>query len=107
MKTKYGDLPNEVVMSYLDGLIGKVWKVLPLKDANSNTIEKYLKSLLRELVGNKELVFKLKDNQDISSILGTLQNLINEDDSSVYRSDVFKVINLIKRLKESLNGDDQ
>jgi hypothetical protein len=105
MKTKYGDMPNELLVAYVDGLIGKVWKILPMKDSKSNTIEKYLNGLLRELVGNKELVFELRDNQDFLSILGSLESLIDEEEHSIYRSDVFKTIGLINRIKDSLIGD--
>jgi hypothetical protein len=105
METKYGQLPNELLVAYVDGLVGKVWKILPMKDSKSDTIDKYLNGLLRELVGNKELVFELRNNQDFLSILGSLESLIMEDERSIYRSDVFKIITLIKRIKESLIGD--
>jgi hypothetical protein len=105
MKTLYGELPNELIITYVDGLIAKVFKTLPLKEDNSPTLSAYLKSLLRELIGAKELVEELKYNQDFKTLLDVLQSLINENDMQNYKSDVFKAISTIKRIKSSLGGD--
>jgi hypothetical protein len=105
MKTIYGELPNELLVVYVDGLIAKVYKTLPMKEENSQTLSVYLKSLLRELIGAKELVEELKLNQDFASLLDILQSLLNEKDMTNFRSDVFKSLTIIKRIKSSLGGD--
>jgi hypothetical protein len=105
MKTLYGELPNELLITYINGLVAKVFKLLPLKEDNSPTLSAYLKSLLRELIGAKELVDELKNNQDFKTLLDVLQSLLNENDMHNYKSDVFKAISTIKRIKSSLDGD--
>jgi hypothetical protein len=105
MKTLYGELPNQSLITYVDGLVAKVFKTLPMKEDNSPSLSVYLKSLLRELIGAKELVEELKDNQDFITLLDVLQSLLDENDMQNYKSDVFKCISIIKRIKSSLGGD--
>jgi flagellin-specific chaperone FliS len=47
----------------------------------------------------------LKDSSEFLSIIGVMESLLNQDDFSKFRSDIFKIINLIERLKSSLGGD--
>ena len=107
MKTKYGNLPDESLVVYMEGLIGKVWKILPLKEEQSLTVERYIEGLLRELIGNQDLVYELSNNKDFLSILGTLNELINVEEKEIYRSDIFKTISLIERMKVSLVGESK
>lgn len=104
MKTLYGELPNESLVTYVDGLVSKVFKVLPMKEENSPTLHLYLKSLLYELTSAKDLVEELKLNQDFVTLLIILQGLLSEDELQKYKSDVFRAISTIKRIKSSLGG---
>lgn len=105
MKTLYGDMPNELLIAYVDSLIGKIYKTLPMKEENSPTLSLYIQSLLRELIGAKELVDELKFNQDFVVLLDVLQSLLSENNLHNFKSDVFKSISTIKRIKSSLGGD--
>lgn len=105
MKTTYGELPDELLVVYVDGLISKVFKILPMKEENFPTLSVYIQSLLRELVGANELVEELQLNQDFATLLNVLQSLLNENNIDNFRSDVFKSISTIKRIKSSLGGD--
>lgn len=99
-ETKFGELSDEIVYNYLDRLIGAVYKCLPMKEKNDETLDKYLESLLRELNGNKELIYELKNDALFLKLLGTLTGLKAIDDLEHYKSDVFKSINLIKKIKQ-------
>jgi hypothetical protein len=105
MKTLYGEIPNESLIAYVDGLVAKVFKTLPMKEENSPTLSIYIQSLLRKLIGTEDLVEELKINQDFILLLSILQSLLNENDLNVYKSDVFEAISTIKRIKISLGGD--
>jgi hypothetical protein len=106
METKYGQLPDELLFTYVNGMISKVYKMLPMKQDGLNTLPKYIESTLREFIGQKELVFKLKNNEEFLTILGIMESLLKQGDFTKFRSDVFKVINLIERIKLSLGGDE-
>ena len=105
METKYGQLPDEMLVAYVDGMFAMVFKMMPMKQNGTETLSSYIEATLRELVGQKELVFALKNNKEYQSILGTMESLLLQDDFQTFRSDIFKIMNLIKRLKSQLGGD--
>jgi hypothetical protein len=105
MNTKYGQLPDEMLIAYVNGMIAKVWKTIPMKQVGTDSLPKYLEATLREFVGQKELIEQLKNNEEFQSILGVMESLLTQDDFLKFRSDVFKIINLIKKLKLNLGGD--
>jgi hypothetical protein len=105
MNTKYGQLPDEMLLAYVNGMIAKVWKTIPMKQVGTDSLPKYLEAILREFVGQKELICELRNNEEFLTILGIMESLLNQDDFSKFRSDIFKVINLIEKLKFKLGGD--
>lgn len=107
MKTLYGELPDGLLVAYMDGLIGKVFKVLPMKEKKVETLDTYLNSLMRELIGCKELILVLKEDSNFLSLLNILEHLTHENNLNNYRSDVFKALDLVEKLKSSLSGDDE
>lgn len=106
METKYGQLPDELLISYVNGMIPKVYKMMPMKEKETDSLHSYMESTLSEFIGQKKLVYKLKDNEEFLSILGTLEGLLDQDDFKKFRSDIFKTIKLIEKLKIKLGGDD-
>lgn len=106
METKYGKLPDEMVVAYVDGMIAMTYKMMPMKEDGATTLSAYIESTLRELVGNRDLVIALRNRKEFLSILGTMESLLSQDDFNKFRSDVFKIINMIKRLKSSLGGEN-
>jgi hypothetical protein len=105
MNTRYGQLPDEMLIAYVDGMIAKVYKMLPMKQSQFQSLPTYMESTLREFIGQKELVLELKNNEEFLTILGTLESLLIQDDFKKFRSDIFKVINLIEKIKQSLGGE--
>jgi hypothetical protein len=105
METKYGQLPDEMLVTYVNGMVAKIYKMMPMKEQGIKSLSKYIEATLRELVGQKELIDKLKSNEEFLSILGILEGLLNQEDFSKFRSDVFKIITLIEKLKLSLGGN--
>ena len=98
METKYGVLPNEILVDYKDKITGKIFKILPMKEENCLTWDIYIESLLYELIGCNELVEEFKNNADFLSLLSILKNLSKEDDVKVIRREVFNCLDLIKKL---------
>lgn len=104
METKYGQLPDEMLLAYVNGMIAKSYKMIPMKQDGVKSLPKYIEATLREFVGQNELVFELKENEEFLTILGVMETLLSQNDFSKFRSDVFKIINLIEKLKLSLGG---
>lgn len=94
---QYGLIPKESFCNYFKFLVNKTYKILPLKEENSETLNLYLESLLRELIGNKELITILVDEPRFITVLNTLQYLISEEYSvAICKKEVFKCIGILK-----------
>lgn len=94
-------IPNELFNNYLEFLISKIYKILCMREENDLTLPKYMQSLQRELIGNKELIISLKFDSNFLSLLGKLEYLIsNEVSIKTYKKDIFDCISLIKKMKE-------
>lgn len=105
MKTKYGILPDQVIISSLERLTGKVFKILPMREENCNTLDEYVGNLIRELINTKSLVESIQFEGELLSLISTLEGLAdNEVDLCVCRSDVFKSIDIIKKMVGNLKG---
>lgn len=105
MNTKYGQLPDEMLLVYVNGMTAKIFKMLPMKEQSTKSLPVYMNAILREFHGLKELVEQFKHNEEFLTILGVVESLLTQDDLSIFRSDILKILNLIGRLKSSLGGD--
>lgn len=97
IKTKYSPIPTELYINYLKKLIDKFFKIIPLKEEKSDTVDAYIESLVSELTGMHDLMYALNLNPQIMTLISTLYALLLEDNN--YRSEIFKCIQVIKNLE--------
>lgn len=101
MQVKYGLLPSEIFCNYFDFLIGRTFKILPLKEEGNKTLKSYLENFQRELIGNQNLFTVLVDEPSFISVLSSIQFLIDEKyDTTVCRKEVFKCIHILEKIKK-------
>ena len=102
MMTCYGvELSNELVSRQIKDLVNRFYKILPIKESGEPTLKQYQSGLLREMLGCKELIVALKNDDRYLSLLSILQCMIDYDpDVDTVRSDVFKAINILKSLQK-------
>lgn len=103
MMTKYGtEVSRNLIYRHTGELIGKFYKILPIKESGSATFSRYVGSLLRQMLGAKELFTEWQEDSRIITLLETLQYMADHPDcdTELVRSDVFGSINLIKQLQE-------
>ena len=101
IKVKYGLLPNESFCRYFEFLINKTYKILPMKEEESSTLQSYLESYQRELIGNKQLVSILVNEPQFITVLNTIQFLISEQYSNdICKKEVFKCIKLLNKIND-------
>jgi hypothetical protein len=94
-------LNNQFFINYLDFLISKVFKILPISEEQPETLRDYLSSLIIELKGNQSLISQIKYDANFLSLLGTLQYFAENDCSHrTIKKEVFKCINIIQGLQE-------
>lgn len=94
-------IPNELMLRYLERTVGRLYKILPMKEDNEETIHEYLDSLLVELVG-VELLERLSDQPYYVGILGIVSYLSEHIDSCSVKKvkrNVFRAIELCKKLQ--------
>lgn len=108
ISVKYGLIPKESFCNYFKFLINKTYKILPLKEENSETLQSYLDSFLSELIGNKGLISFLVDEPRFITVLNTLEYLASEEYSvAKCKREVFKCIKILEEINEKyfVGGD--
>lgn len=96
MITKYGECPTVSFSEYKKSLINRIWCLIPLREENCKTIRKNIERINREL--NGLLSVNLHDDKYLITIINLLENIIDEDDFQIYRADVLRCCELVKRL---------
>lgn len=95
--------PYKALISYLQNLINKVYKILPMKEEECETLTSYLLSLENELIGCYELWDILCDNSQFLSVINIIKFLSVEDyDTSTCKREVFKAIHLIESVSKDI-----
>lgn len=95
------ELPDKVVQKYLKALIGQFYKILPIKESGEPSLDRYMQSLQREMLGCQNLILALNNDELFLSLLSVLQYLIENDcDTSTVKCEVFKAINICKKLQK-------
>jgi hypothetical protein len=89
---------------YLDKLVGKIFKILPLLEENPTNAKKYLNSLTIELDGMTQCY---SDDSYIISTLFSLQGIKTVTDYNVCRKTVFDCLNNINNLKSKLKKKEE
>lgn len=107
MKIKYGEIPDELFNNYVEFLIGKIYKILPMQENNDITLHKYMINLQKELIGNMELIQEYKKNSYFLSLLNKIEYMIcNKCDNNECKTIVFDCIDIIKKMRWRDNGNN-
>lgn len=95
----------EKYIEYLNYLVGKTYKILVLKENDSDTLHKYLEDFQRELIGNKEFVQFITEEPKYYTIVSKVEFMINHDpDVNVYKKDVFKSIRILTDIRNKIES---
>lgn len=95
------ELSNALFEKYLEKLIGRFYKILPLRESGETTLKQYILSLQREMVGCRGFIDALKNDDRYLSLLSMLQYMIDNDiDVKTTKSDVFRAISILKQLQQ-------
>ena len=93
---------NAFVGNYLNAIISKVFKILPMKETDEDSLPVYLDSLYMELTGSVH-VFSLLENDAAYITLVSLVRALRDDPSvniQVVRREVFHSISICQKLIE-------
>ena len=96
-----GGLSREALASYLGNLVNLLFKILPMRESNEETLSIYIDGLQRELIGFEALFSAVDNDPGLVDILAIIRYLADHPDCSVkkVRYDVFRAISICNKLK--------
>lgn len=99
-----------ILFVFIHSMVGKVYKVLPLKeesDAGMDThFAEYLDSLCADAVGAFDTFPELQKIPHYITVVNSLQYLNHNDfDHSICKREVFKIIRLLQSIEHEIGGD--
>lgn len=104
MNSKYGEIDNTACYNYLSRLVDKLFKIIPLKEVGSPTVDTYIEDLIFELSGNNEVFVETEYNPKLVDIISILEAVKNEDmNHKEYRRSIFKCITITEQLQEYMS----
>lgn len=105
-RTNGGDIPAETVSVFLNGAVGKVFKILPIREQECPSLGTYIESLQDELLGFMWYIGDRTESAQVLSVISILQFLRDaEPDVHIVKREVFKAIGILKRLDFSFEGE--
>ena len=95
-------IDQQSLESYLNSLIGKLYKILPIRENSPETFPAYARGLRDELSGFKGLVDAIDHDPAYVSILSLLQNFVDTPECPVsdVKREVFGMISSCKKMIE-------
>lgn len=106
MNTNYGEISSSMVSNYLNALINRFYKILPIKESGEATLGQYIESLIREMIGMQKLMDFLHHDDRYMTLLAILQYFTDHDtDVAAVKTEVFRAIGILKKLQAKYCSD--
>lgn len=84
----------------------QLFKILPMKEDNNKYLLDYIKSVLVETIGALYFFSELQNSNEYLRIINTLEYLLyNDYDVKQCKQEVFKMINLCKKVYLNVVGE--
>lgn len=101
---------NKKITVYLNVVVDKIFKILPLYEEKNIGIKVYVESLIFELYGVQNVI-TIENSSDYISLLSTLESVraeMNKENIKKYtlKRELFKCINLVKNISSNLEKSD-
>lgn len=92
-------IPDQSVSNYLDALVGKIYKILPMRESNAAHLQQYIEWKLREMLAFKAFICVVGEDPDFLTLILLLYSVASQDSTiDTVRHDVFEAIRLCKAL---------
>lgn len=102
MTSHHAELSRDMIHNRVEDLIGQFFKILPMREHESPTLNQYISSLLLEMLGMQSLMLAWQNDGMYMSLLGILQYLLDhpECDVPTVKREIFRAISVIKLLQK-------
>lgn len=93
---------RELLANFFKTLVNRIFKILPMKENDDETLNVYCNSLQFELHGTARLIPDLGNNPRYLSLLSILENIKDypETPVSVVRREVFNAISICNKIEQ-------
>lgn len=101
MMTNIGvEVPNGCLSGYFGALIGKIYKILPMREDGAEFLQQYVDRKIREMLSYRRLIASAGEDPDFMALL-LLMYAVSDPNNSIdsVKHDVFEAINLCKVLQ--------
>lgn len=105
--TAYGNqLEDKALANYFAKLVNLIFKILPMRESEEESLDVYMESLLCELTGFQELFPAVGYDAGMVSIMTIIQFLKDTPDCgiAVVRREVFHAISICNQLRDRYAG---
>ena len=102
-------IDRDQAVRYLDSLVNRFFKILPMKEHGDQSLTTYMQSLQIELEGLRAVMPDVSRSVAFVMLIGLLEYMIEHPhcDVKVVRREVFHAISLCGKLKASVAGGDE
>lgn len=100
---KVFEIDDVMVKRYFDRMTGRIFKIIPIREEGEFPVQPYLVSLLREMLGAKDLMEAINQDERFLQCLNIL-NYLSENpelDVKTLKSEVFHILNLVKKISKT------
>jgi hypothetical protein len=95
-----GVVDNMKLDKYCDRLVGRVYKLLCIREEDAQNAKKYLESFLVELKGASKY---FGNNSYFASLIFSLEGIRDVTDYNLYKRKIFECINIVNKIKKELD----
>jgi hypothetical protein len=100
------DMDNKILIKrYMQRLIPKIFKLMPLKENKDENYNIYLSKLIIQIMGFKDITIYVNETPSLIDIIANLSGLKNECDIRIHNSIVKECINICQRSIDRMGGD--
>lgn len=94
------EIDQQSLANYLDSLVGKLYKILPIRENSPETFPTYARGLRDELYGFQGLAEAIGHDPTFVSMLALLQNFVDSPECPVpdVKREVFGMISSCKKM---------
>lgn len=99
------EIPDRMLGNYLERLVGRFFKILPIRESEDQGLTEYLGSLRNELVGLSELMEEIGYDEMYLSLIVSVQYLMEHECCvQEVKREVFRCISVCKKLRNKYFG---
>ncbi len=94
------EIDDAMVRRYFDRLTGRIFKIIPIREEGEFPVQPYITSLLREMLGAKDLMEAIGQDERYMQCLNIINYLSCHADieAKELRGEVFHILSLIKKV---------